>query len=253
MSTRKFTQLLTLLFLLTLLPKESWGQYRYKKFTYFGVNVGLKSELYKVIDSGNELYNKHNFQNSLVGVFVEQELNRWLSVSSGFYFTNYGTDFRFHRDKGFNVFRPMKTTLIPLRFAVNLPIFYGIPEIRLVPQIGSNIVFNNSNDQISINGKIAPDLSDTYNGTIYYNLQKLYFLGEGGLNLDMLFAKGLMISVGGRYAQGFTDVAKVDVEYRVGRDINQGTLSSKGSFYAFHAGLKYPVSRWWTAKKNKKR
>jgi hypothetical protein len=246
MGTRKFTPLI--LFIL-LFPALSWGQYRYKKFTYFGVTLGLKSELFRVADSGNELYNKHNFQNGIMGIFFEQELNRWLSINSGFYFTNYGTDFRFKRDDGFNIFNTMKTSIMPLRFSFNLPISYGVPEIRLVPSIGTNFVLNNTNTAFETRGSIAPDLSDTYSGTIYYNLKKFYFLAEGGLNFDILFAKGLIVSVGGRYYQGITDVAKVDLEYRIGREINRGTLTSRGSFYSFQFGVKYPIRKGKSTKK----
>jgi hypothetical protein len=235
-------------FLLLLLPLTSWGQYRYKKFTYLGIEVGLKSDFFRVADTGNELYHKQGFESGLQGIFVEQELNRYCSMSTGLYFTRYNSNFKFERDNGINPYPTMRTLYIPLHFSLNLPIHYGIPEIRLVPKIGINTVFNLSNNQVPVRGRIAPDLSDTYTGKIYYDLKSTYFLGEGGLNLDMMFAKGLIVTVGGSYCQGIQTVAKVELEYQIGRAINQGILTSKGSYYAFHLAAKYPISRWWKKK-----
>lgn len=251
MSTQKFTHLAFFVFLLHL-PSLLLGQYKYKKFTYIGINLGIKNELYKVIDSGNELYSKASFQHSISGIFIEQELNRWFTLGSGVYFSNYGVDFRFQSDNGFNIFKPMKTTLLPIKLGINLPIYYGIPEIRLSPQLGVNAVLNRSNNEYNVIGKIAPDLSNAYEGKVSYNLSKWYFLAEGGLNLDILFAKGLIFTFGTRYCQGFTDVAKVDIGYRIDRAFNVGELTSKGSFYTLHSGIKYPIHKF-SKKKSKRR
>lgn len=250
MSIQKITHLAILCCFLHL-PFLLLGQYKYKKFTYVGFNLGIKNELYKVIDSGSELYNKSSFQNRMSGFFVEQELNRFITLGSGIYFTNYGVDFRFKSDNGFNVFKSMKTTLLPIKIGVNLPVYYGIPEIRLSPQLGINAVLNRTDKEYPISGKIAPDLSNTYEGKISYNLSKWYFLAEGGLNIDILFAKGLIFTFGSRYCQGFNDVAKVDIGYRIDRAFNIGNLSSKGSFYALHTGIKYPIHKF--SKKKSKR
>jgi hypothetical protein len=236
------------LFLL-LLPLIGWGQYRYKKFTYLGIETGLKSEFYRVTDTGTELYHKQGFQSGIQGIFAEQELNRYCSISTGFYFTKYNTNFKFERDNGINTYQPMRTFFIPLRFHVNIPLFYGIPEVRLVPSLGVNSVFNLSDNQVVVRGRIAPDLSDTYSGRILYDLKSTYFLGEAGLNIDMMFAKGLIISVGGAYCQGIQNVAKVELEYQIGREVNQGTLTSRGNYYVLRLGGKYPISRWWRKKK----
>jgi hypothetical protein len=247
MDFRKKTTLYVVL--LCLLPAISWGQYRYKKFTYFGIEAGLKGGINKMSDSGYELYQKNGFQNGIQGIFLEQELSRYTSISTGLYFTKSSFNFQFHRDNGINTYAPMRSMLVPFRFIVNIPLFYGIPEIRLAPSLGISTAFNLSDNQLLIRGRIAPDLSDTYVGMIRYDLKSVYFLGEGGLNLDMMFAKGLIISVGGNYAQGIANVSRLDLEYRIGREINQGALASKGSYYSIHLSAKYPISRWWRSKK----
>jgi hypothetical protein len=243
MSVKKFTPLVLCCFFLHL-PILLLGQYKYKKFTYIGLNLGLKNELYQVIDAGNELYSKTNFRHNITGIFVEQELNRHILLGTGIYFTKHGIDFRFRRDNGFNVFPSMKTTLIPLRLGFTIPLFYGIPEVRLVPQVGFNAVLNRTNDIVPIYGKIAPDLADTYEGNLNYDFSRWYFLAEGGLNFDILFAKGLIVSFGGKYFQGFTQVARLDVEYRIARVIDNGTLTSKGSFLGLYTGIKYPIHKF---------
>lgn len=235
--------------LLCVLPSMSWAQYRYKKFTYFGIEAGLKGDVNKMSDTGYELYQKGGFQNGIQGIFLEQEMSRYTSISTGLYFAKSSLNFKFHRDNGINTYPSMRSMLVPLRFIVNIPLSYGIPEIRLAPSLGVNTVFNLSDNQQLIRGRIAPDLSDTYEGMIRYNLKSVYWLGEGGLNLDMMFAKGLVISVGGNYAQGISNVSRVDIEYRIGREINQGALASKGSYYSIHLNAKYPISRWWRSKK----
>lgn len=251
MSVQKFTQFVIFCCFLHL-PSLTWGQYKYKKFTYVGFNFALKNELYRVIDSGDELYNKTSFQHGITGIFVEQELNRTLTLGSGVYFTNYGVDFRFRRDNGFNVFPTMKTILLPIKLGLNIPIFYGIPEVRLVPQIGINTVLNRTNTVVPISGKIAPDLTDNYEGTISYNLSKWYFLANGGVNFDILFAKGLIVTFGAAYNQGFTDIAQVNVGYRIGREFYSGSLTSRGSFYALNMGLKYPIHKFSKKKSRRK-
>lgn len=241
----------TLIFLVGF-PTLSWGQYKYHKFTYAGLEVGLKSEIYRVTDTGSELYANANFQRGMQGVFIEQELNRYLSVSSGLYFTKYGVDFRFRRDEGYNEFQSMQTLNIPFLFRFHIPLYYGIPEVRLSPKLGVNTVFNQTFRSYNVRGKIAPDLSDTYDAQINYATERVYILAQGGLSLDLMFAKGMVVSVGGNYAQGIVESARVDLEYRISREINQGTLRSRGSFYNALLGIKYPVSRLWRSSKRGK-
>jgi hypothetical protein len=64
--------------LLCLLPSISWAQYRYKKFTYFGIEAGLKGDANKMSDSGYELYQKKGFHNG----FVFYQVLFQLSISS---------------------------------------------------------------------------------------------------------------------------------------------------------------------------
>lgn len=239
-----------LVFLVTfMLPQKNFAQYRYKKFTYIGLDMGIKGDILQISDSGTEVYQKGVFHNSLPGIFVEQELNRWFSLNSGIYFSKNSADFRFHRDNGFNVFPNMKTTLIPLRASFNIPIVYAIPEIRIVPSVGINMVFNRTDALLKTQGRIAPDLSDNYTAYFNYNLKKQYILLEGGLCLDMMFAKGLILSFGGRYNYGFKDIAQTKIDYQISKVNYHSTLTSQGSFYNIRFGVKYPISRIWHHKR----
>ena len=234
------------------LPKSVFAQNNYRRFTYFGAEIGTKSELYQVTDNGNELNSRRSFSRGLSGIVLEQELNRYFSVGTGIYFSRYGIDFGFRRDAGRFDFPAMKTTMLPLRIQATIPIYYGIPELRIKPEAGLVAVLNHSFFRDSIYGKIAPVLSDQYTGTMRYDFKQFYWLGEVGLNLEMLFAKGLIASLNARYQKGLTTVAQTSVNYRIDRKNYSGTLSSSGDFFNIGLSVRYPISRWWNTRSRKK-
>ena len=220
---------------------------RHKKFTYFGIEVGSSNSLFKVEDAGKELYSKQNFQNPRNGLFIEQELDFVWSVSSGLYFSKQKIDFRFRRDGGgySEAFQPIRLIEIPLQVRANIPLTYGTPEVRLTPSLGTRLIFNQSKDKEDVKGRIAPDLSDYYNGTIRRDMKNVYFVAEGGLNLDMMFAQGLIMSFGGSYSKGFSKIMQADVTYTIAKVPYRGSVSSTGDNVNIHLSIKYPVSRFW--------
>ena len=220
---------------------------RHKKFTYFGIEVGSSNSIFKVEDAGKELYSKQNFQNPRNGLFIEQELDFVWSVSSGIYFSKQKIDFRFRRDGGgySEAFQPIRLIEIPLQVRANIPLTYGTPEVRLTPLLGTRLIFNQSKDKEDVKGRIAPDLSDYYNGTIRRDMKNIYFVAEGGLNLDMMFAQGLIMSFGGSYSKGFSKIMQADVTYTIAKVPYRGSVSSTGDNINIHLSVKYPVSRFW--------
>ena len=230
---------------------------RHKKFTYFGIEVGTCNSIFRVEDAGKELYSKQNFQNPRNGLFIEQELDFVWSVSSGIYFSKQKIDFRFRRDGGgySEAFQPIRLIEIPLQVRANIPLTYGTPEVRLTPLLGTRLIFNQSQDKEDVKGRIAPDLSDYYNGVLRRDMKNLYFVAEGGLNLDMMFAQGLIMSFGGSYSKGFSKIMQADVTYYIAKIPYRGSVSSTGDNINIHLSVKYPVSRFWRkgfGKKNSK-
>jgi hypothetical protein len=221
------------------------GQYRHKRFTYFGIETGAKTAFFDVIDNGSELYGYRNFKNPVRGVFVEQEINYILSVSTGLYFAKQTMDFRFRRDGAYSSYEPIRTIQIPLHLRANIPLTYGTPEVRLVPFLGTSILFNQSNDESVIKGRILPDLADYYNGTLRRDLGKAFFFADAGLNIDLMFAKGVILSFGGNYSEGFTRMLQADLVYNVKKVNYRGEVTTNGSNVNLHVALKYPVSRFW--------
>jgi hypothetical protein len=220
---------------------------RHKRFTYFGIELGTASSIFKVEDAGKELYSKQNFQNPCRGIFLEQELDYIWSISTGIYFSKQKIDFRFRRDGGgYNdAFEPIRLIEIPLLVRANIPLTYGTPEVRLTPLLGTRFVFNQSKDREDVRGRIAPDLSDNYSGSIRRDMKNAYLLAEGGLNLDMMFAQGLIMSFGASYSKGFFKTMQADLSYSIAKSIYRGTVSSTGDNINIHLSLKYPVSRFW--------
>lgn len=230
--------LLCVSFCICLTPESLPAQNHYRRFSYFGAEIGLKSEIYRVRDNGTELSRRQSFSRGLSGVVLEQELNRYLSAGTGLYFSKYGTDFGFRRDEGRVDFPSMQTVMIPLRLQATLPIYYGIPELRIKPGVGLTGVVNRSYFRDSIYGKIAPVLSDQYSGTMRYDIRDFYWLAEAGLHLELLFAKGIVASLSTRYQKGFTKVAETTVNYRIDKKSYSGTLSSSGDFFNFSLSIR---------------
>lgn len=240
------------LFLFLLVATASIKAQRHKRFTYLGIELGSKSGIFKVEDAGNELYSKNNLQNSHRGIFIEQELDYIWSLGTGIYFSKQKIDFRFQRDGAYNFYEPMRLIHIPFQAKAAIPLTYGTPEVRLTPVLGGHAVFNLSNNTEDVRGRIPPDLSDTYSGTIRRDMKSMYFLAEGGLNLDMMFAQGLIMSIGGSYFKGFSNVLQADLTYTISKVPYRGSISTKGDNINIRLALKYPVSRFWK-KSGKKR
>ncbi len=222
----------------------SQGQ-RHKRFTYFGIEIGSKSGFTKVTDAGTELYSKSTLQNSHQGVFIEQELDYIWSVSTGVYFSKQKLDFRFRRDGGYNFYEPIRLIQIPFQVRASIPLTYGTPEVRLTPLMGIHFAFNQSNIQTDVKGRITPDLSDYFTGTFRRDLGSLFVLGEGGMNLDMMFAQGAILSFGGSYFKGFKNMMQTDVTYSIAKVLYRGSVVSQGDNFNIRLSVKYPVSRFW--------
>ncbi len=231
---------------------------RHKRFTYFGIELGTANSIFKVQDAGKELYSKQNFQNPCRGVFLEQEIDYIWSFSTGIYFSKQKIDFRFRRDGGgySDAFEPIRLIEIPLQIRANIPLTYGTPEVRLTPLLGTRFVFNQSKDKEEVRGRIAPDLSDNYSGTLRRDMKNVYILAQGGLNLDMMFAQGLILSFGSSYSKGFSKIMQADLSYSIAKTPYRGSVSSTGDNINIHLSVKYPVSRFWrknfAPKKSKK-
>jgi hypothetical protein len=240
------------IFLFLLLTIGSMSAQRHKRFTYLGLELGSKSGIFKVEDAGNELYSKNNLQNSHRGIFLEQEIDYIWSVGTGIYFSKQKIDFRFERDGAYNSYEAMRLIHIPIQAKAAIPLTYGTPEVRLTPVFGAHAVFNLSNNTENVRGRIPPDLSDTYSGTIRRDMKSMYFLVEGGINLDMMFAQGLIMSFGGSYFKGFSDVLQANLTYNIAKVPYRGSISTKGDNINVRLALKYPVSRFWKKSKGKK-
>lgn len=241
------------IFFFLLLSVSSMSAQRHKRFTYLGLELGSKSGIFNIQDAGNELYSKNNLQNSHRGIFLEQELDYIWSIGTGIYFSKQKIDFRFQRDGAYNFYEPMRLIHIPLQARAAIPLTYGTPEVRLTPVFGAHAVFNLSKNSEDVRGRIPPDLSDTYTGTIRRDLKNMYFLAEGGVNLDMMFAQGLIMSFGGSYFKGFTEVLQADLTYTIAKTPYRGSISTKGDNLNIRLALKYPVSRFWKKGKGKKK
>jgi hypothetical protein len=232
----------TLLFLFLFCSSEAQ---KHKRFTYFGIETGAKKPIFGISDAGVELYTKSSFSFGQQGVTIEQELDYVWSVSSGIFFSKQGIDYRFRRDGAYSTPEPMRLIQIPVQIRANIPVTYGTPEIRLVPLLGAHLTINQTNGNKEIKGRIPPNLADTYNGSIRTDFQKVFVLAEGGMNLDLMFAQGLILSVGSSYYKGFSKIMQTDLTYNISKEPFRGSVTSKGDNIGIRLALKYPVSRFW--------
>jgi hypothetical protein len=233
---------------------------RKRVFTYAGIEAGAKFEQYGVLDKGDNVYAKPFFNTSFLGVKLEQEITQITMVGIGFYQTTYTTNFRFRGDQSYNAYDVLKTTHVPIRLLWKIPLSYGIPDIRLTPSLGIDVVLNRSFGQDdNVRGRILPNFANYYSGTINRSISKTYPLLEVGTSVDVVFIDGWMLCLGANYYKGISRLVEVDLKYVIENKPNEAQVFSDGDFFSLNLSLKYPISRfwknprWWEADKKKKK
>ena len=71
----------------------------------------------------------------------------------------------------------------------------------------------------------------------------------GNINLEYKFLKTAIISFNTNYYTGFKKVSQLNINYKLNNFPQlKGYAISKGEFWSFGFGLKYPISNFWKKK-----
>lgn len=221
-----------------------------QKNLYFGFAIGPRGDFYQYDDPAGQLSTKPSFSGPNVELKLDYRMTSRYSLSTGLNLNNYGESFRLKNEVNLlaGSSTSMATLAIPFRgHARFFPWKAENPGIRIGATIGYHVVFNLD----------YQSFSSSQTGTFGFNQEiiiqtntrnektNLFNLLEGGLFLDFeLHPKWIMI-FSGSYVHGFEDVLESDISYSTngGLTFDQATATSRGSFYVFHFGVKYRISR----------
>lgn len=239
-------------YLLLLLPFVSLGQ----NSTYLGIEIGPKFEVYQSTDNGNGLYTKPFFFSPIYGLTIGQEINNTFTLETGIFVNNYGESYRIEgEDFGYSASNALVVYQIPLRLKARLNLLKD--KLSLVTTVGYTIAINGDYGSSGSGSSFSSSISSSNNDstrTEYistYSLKKSYGLIEAGLALDYKFKNSLRLYLAANYLTGFSRVVETDVKYWIDDGPEQtGTVFSNGDYYSIIIGLKYPISKVWTKKKD---
>jgi hypothetical protein len=139
--------------------------------------------------------------------------------------------------------------IIPVRLGFNFNLYKA--KIYLVPVLGYSQGINPSFGYGSGSGKQTSSTTTiTYNYTENPDVSRYFPLLQTGIGFEFKLFKTLLFSISTNYYSGFKNTTHLDINYTVNNS-NQttGTAISKGQFWCVSTGLKYPISNFWTMKK----
>lgn len=219
---------------------------------FLGAETGIIAAKYKLYDPGGKLKNP-DIPSISWGFNISREINKQLSVESGFHgFTYYGGPnfkFSFFASAG-NI---MDVYQIPLVLK------YEHPLIK--KKLTAHVLFgyvNNINRSYLSHGEGEFTLTrsgDT--GHIKYeefeNFHRYFPMLEAGLGMNVRLFEDLSLTFESRYQKGFQKVIEIDAIYQYNSEPPQvAYLISKGNNFQYTIGLKYPVSNIWQLRQTRK-
>ncbi len=237
-----------LLLLVFLSSKFLEGQTRTHLQTFVGVEGGILLSIPEIEDSGEQLLAKWT-NNGMLGLQVKQEVFSNLFVSVGTFTQKYNIGFRFKDDEAASTLKKVNLVRIPVSISYEFPVSFGVPELQLGTSLGFNYLINRNpgvNDQLK--GFIGTDIKNSYyNASYTYGKNKSGFQLNGSLYLNVLLAKGTVLTVGSAYFYGLRELVNLQIAYKKGEGLQEVVSSVIGSGHqlSFWAGVHFPIHKLW--------
>ncbi|MCT4586443.1 MAG: hypothetical protein N4A71_01330 [Carboxylicivirga sp.] len=229
--TRKFKYIILLFLYISVFSGICTAQNR--TWITYEVGVGVNQQ------SWNSSFKNVDFQkstHSIVGAYIEQELNNYFSLEIGINDKYYGFDSYHFAADTFNLMSYAQYIQIPLRLRSRIHLFKN--RIFLSPHIGLDYM-NKQYSKIGISK--TPDNLDV---EIKKDFPNHAILFEGGLSLELVLKSW-------KFALLYTEhINQSDfANYKV--DELDTHFSSSGSYRTLKFRIGYAVSNLWAKKKNK--
>jgi len=232
---------LTILFFMT---THAIGQNK----TYFGMEAAMTNDIYEITDNGNNLKSVP-LVTGLWGFNLRQDIHN-IFLETGLIRKYYDEGFGFHSMDGYGSSNAIDAWIIPLRLGTKINLCKD--KIYFVPIIGYSFCINSDYGSYGYGSGSQKSGSDSisYNYSDNVSLTKNFSLLQTGLGFEFKLFKTAILSVSTNYYTGFKKTVQLDINYKTNNSATTtGKAFSKGEFWSFGVGLKYPISDFWTKKK----
>lgn len=218
--------------------------------TYFGMEAAINHDIYEITDNGNNL-KSIPLITELWGFNLRQDIHN-IFLETGLIRKYYDQGFGFHSMDGYGSTNAIDAWIIPLRLGTKINIYKD--EIYFVPIIGYSFCINSDygSYEYGYGSGFQKSGSDSisYNYSDNVSLTKSFSLLQTGLGFEFKVFKTAILSVSTNYFTGFKKTVELDINYKTNNSATTaGKAVSKGEFWSFGVGLKYPISDFWIKKK----
>lgn len=234
---------LTIATLFTLLNLAS-GQIK----TYVGFEFSVANDIYKITDNGDYLITVPLI-NGQGGVNIRQELNKSLFIEAGVLMKYYQEGFGFKTIPYYSSSSSDPSWLIPVRSGLSFNLYKR--KIYLIPIVGYTLGINPPYGYgLGYGKQTSSTTTINYSYTENPNVSRYFSLLQAGIGFEITLFRTMLFSISSNYYKGFNNTTHLDINYTVNNS-NQttGTAISKGDFWCVSTGIKYPISNFWTMKK----
>lgn len=229
----------------------SFSQSKVHLQTFVGIEGGIMLAIPKIEDPGNQLIGKWTNNGSL-GIILKQEVFSNIFISLGVFTQKYNNSFRFKDDEATTAFKKINLYRFPLKVAYEIPLHFGVPELQIGLSMGTSYYLNkNAGMEELKTGFIGSDIKNSYYlADSKYSDNKFGLLLDGGLYINILMAKGTILSFGANYFIGLNNLHESTVRYKKGlgfEEIN-AKINGSGDQLNVWIGFQYPISKLWKKK-----
>lgn len=224
------------------------GQTRTHLQTFVGVEGGILLSMPNIEDKGQQLLAKWT-NNAMLGVQLKQELYSNLYLSVGMYTQKYNIGFKFKDDDAASTLKKINLLRFPVNLSYEFPLSFGVPELQLGTSIGFSYLLNNNpglNEQLK--GFIGSDIKNSYYTAWYaYSKERSGYLLNGSLYLNILLARGTVITVGAAYYHGMKELVDLQIAYKKGEGLQEvlSSIGGSGQQLSFWVGVHFPIQKLW--------
>lgn len=223
-----------------------------QNMTYFGMEASFTNDVYEITETGDDLTEGPHLS-GLWGFNLRQDVTNYFFVETGVIRKYYDSEIGFKPINISFASGAIDAWVIPLRLGTRLNIYKE--KIYLVTVVGYSFCINSYYGYG--NAITGPGFAKTANYSVSFSysentdLEKYFSLLQTGLGFELKLFKKIILSVSSSYYAGFENVIELkDITYTVNNSNTfTGNSISKGDFWSFGAGLKYPISNFWTKKK----
>ena len=216
--------------------------------TFAGLEGGIMLSIPRIEDSGNQLLSKWA-NNGCLGFVVKQEIYSNLYFSFGANTQKYNVSFRFKDDDATTSFKKINLIRFPLKVAYEIPLKFGVPELQVGLSVGLNYYLNqNPGLSDSKSGFIGSDIKNSYYKLdSKYSDEKFGMQVDGAAYLNILMAKGTVLTIGTAYYYGVKDLLTSSVIYKKAEGFQEisSKINGKADMLSIWIGVHYPISKWW--------